>query len=132
MFLINFPLMLVPLAVYNFFIFGKDANIWEGRIFELQMMSGATFVLTLGEALVVLGLFLLFVEIIKATRSGVSAIVDHLLSTLVFVGYVVEFLMVSRAATAPFFILLTITFVDVIAGFAVSIRNASRDLTIEH
>jgi hypothetical protein len=131
MFLINFPLMLVPFAVYNFFIFGQDANLWDRPAFQIQMMSGATFVLGLGQCLIVVGLLLLFVEIIKATRHGVSSIVDHLLSTLVFIAFVVEFLLVGRAATATFFILMTMTFVDVIAGYSVSIRNSSRDLTIE-
>ena len=131
MFLINFPLMLVPFAVYNFFIFGQDPNLWDRPAFQLQMMSGATFVLALGQCLIVVGLLLLFIEIIKSTRHGVSSIVDHLLSTLVFVAFVVEFLLVGRAATATFFILMTMTFVDVIAGYSVSIRNSSRDLTIE-
>ena len=135
--LINFPLMLVPLAVYNFFIFGSDNSLWDRPAFQLQMtMSGALFVLTLGGTLIVVALLLLIVEIVKATRHGVVTVVDHLLSTLVFIAYVVEFLMVARAATATFFILMSMTFVDVIAGYSVSInvssrRASSRDLTIE-
>jgi len=131
MFLINFPLMLVPLAVYNFFIFGSDNSLWDRPAFQLQMMSGATFVLTLGQTLIVVALLLLFVEILKATRHGVVSVVDHFLSTLVFIAYVVEFLMVGRAATATFFILMSMTFIDVIAGYSVSMRTSSRDLTIE-
>lgn len=131
MFLINFPLMLVTFAVYNFFMLGQGVELWDRPVFELNMMSGTRFVLTFGQGLIVVGLLLLFFEILKATRPGASTIVDHLLSTLVFIAFVVEFLLVGSAATATFFILMVMTFVDVIAGYSVSIRNATRDFTIE-
>jgi len=131
MFLINFPLMLVPFAVYNFFIVGGELNQWETIVLAVNMMSGARFTLSMGEGLVVVALILLFVEIIKATRTGSSSIVDHILSTVVLIAYLVEFLLVAQAATPTFFILMMITLVDVVAGYSVSIRNASRDLTIE-
>jgi hypothetical protein len=131
MVLINFPLMLVPFAVYNFFIVAGDMNPWEDVILRLDMMSGSSFSLTMGEGLVVIALLLLFVEILKATRTGTSTIIDHLLSTVVLIAYLVEFLLVGQASTSTFFILMTVTLIDVIAGYSVSIRNASRDLTIE-
>jgi hypothetical protein len=131
MILINFPLMLVPFAVYNFFIVGGDVNPWENLVLRVDMMSGATFTLTMGEGLIVLALLLLFVEILKATRVGSWTILDHLLSTLVLVAYLIEFLLVGQAATSTFFILMVVTLIDVVAGYSVSIRNASRDLTIE-
>jgi hypothetical protein len=131
MLLINFPLMLVPFAVYNFFILAGDLNPWENVALRVDMMSGSAFTLTMGEGLIVLALALLFVEILKATRAGVSTIVDHLLSTVVLLAYVVEFLLVPQASTSTFFLLMMVTLIDVIAGYSVSIRNASRDLTIE-
>ena len=131
MFLINFPLMLVPFAVYNFFIVGGEVNPWENIVLRLDMMSGANFTLSMGEGLVVIALLLLFVEILKATRVGSSTIIDHILSTIVLIAYLAEFLMVAQASTSTFFILMVITLIDVIAGYSVSIRNASRDLTIE-
>jgi hypothetical protein len=131
MILINFPLMLVPFAVYNFFIVGGDLNHWENILLAVYMMSGARFTLSMGEGLIVIALLLLFVEMLKATRTGTSSILDHILSTIVLIAYLVEFLMVAQAATPTFFILMVITLVDVVAGYSVSIRNASRDLTIE-
>jgi hypothetical protein len=56
---------------------------------------------------------------------------DHLLSMILFVGMLVEFIMVKEAATSTFFILLALSFVDVIAGFSVSIRTAQRDVAFE-
>jgi hypothetical protein len=132
MVLINFPLMLVPFAVYNFFILAGDLNPWEDVILRLDMVSGASFTLSMGDVLIVISLVLLFVEILKATRAGASTIVDHLLSTLVLIAFLVEFLLVAQASTPTFFILMVVTLIDVVAGYSVSIRNASRDLTIEH
>jgi hypothetical protein len=132
MVLINFPLMLVPFAVYNFFILAGDLNPWENVILRLDMVSGASFTLSMGDVLIVISLVLLFVEILKATRAGASTIVDHLLSTLVLIAFLVEFLLVAQASTPTFFILMVVTLIDVVAGYSVSIRNASRDLTIEH
>ena len=43
----------------------------------------------------------------------------------------VEFLLVQQAATSTFFLLLVISFVDVIGGFIVTLRTAQRDITIE-
>lgn len=129
--LISFPLMLLPLAVYNVLVLSGNVNPWEDVILRNELSSGGQFTMTLGEALIVVSLLLLFVEILKATRVASSSIVDHLLSTAVFVAFLVEFLLVDWATTSTFFILTVIALIDVIAGYSVSIRNASRDLTID-
>jgi hypothetical protein len=131
MVLINFPLMLVPFAVYNFFIVGGDLNPWETIVLRLDMISGAQFTLSMGEGLIVIALLLLFFEILKATRTGRWTILDHVLSTGVLIAYLVEFLLVEQASTSTFFLLMMITLIDVIAGYSVTIRSASRDLTID-
>ena len=66
----------------------------------------------------------MFVEIIKSTRTSNASILDHLLSTFVFVAFLVEFLLVRGAATSVFFTLMVITLIDVLAGFSVSLRAA--------
>jgi hypothetical protein len=43
----------------------------------------------------------------------------------------VEFILVNQAGTSTFFLLLVISFVDVLGGFAVTLRSAQRDLTVE-
>jgi NADH:ubiquinone oxidoreductase subunit 3 (subunit A) len=55
---------------------------------------------------------------------------DHLLSMILFIVFLIEFLLLAPAATQLFFILMTISFIDVIAGFAVSMRSAGRDVSI--
>lgn len=130
----NVPLMVVPLIVYNLVLFGLLGTTaplpWGDIIMDITMISDANWEMSLGDLMLVLGLILLFFEIVKATRVGVNSIVDHLLSTFVLVAYLVEFLLVQGAATAVFFILMIMTLVDVLAGFSVSIRSATRDVTL--
>ncbi|MDJ0930462.1 hypothetical protein [Breoghania sp.] len=81
--------------------------------------------------MIAVGLFLLFFEILKATRvgRGWGSVIDHILSALVFVTYLVEFLVVRAGATSVFFILLLISLLDMIAGFTVATHSAQRDIT---
>lgn len=132
--LTNVPLLIVPFIAYNLVALGlvdvSGADPWTSTVVGLPMVSGETWVMDLGDLMITLGLFLLFFEILKATRVGANTIIDHLLSTFVFIAYLVEFLLVRSAAHSVFFILMAITFVDVIAGFSVSIRSATRDVSV--
>lgn len=127
----SLPLTLVPLIVFNLFalnVLGSEpGDPWLAPLLTVEMVSGARFTLTSGDLLIAASIILLFVEIMKATRIG-PALADHLLSMLVFIGYLVEFLTVPAAAHSVFMILLVIAFVDVVAGFSVTIRGARRDI----
>jgi hypothetical protein len=77
----------------------------------------------------VLGLVFMFFEILKSTRTSNASVLDHLLSTFVFVAFLVEFLVVPGAATSIFFLLMVMALIDLMAGFSVSIRSAGRDVS---
>ena len=66
----------------------------------------------------------------KSTRTSNASVLDHLLSTFVFVAFLVEFLLVRGAAHPVFFVLMVIALIDVLAGFSVSLRSAGRDISI--
>lgn len=127
----HIPLLIVPFILYNLGLIGllgADAeDLWRSEIFSVGMMSGGVWAMTLGDLMLVIALLLFFVEILKSTRTSTS-VVDHMLSTFVFVAFLVEFLLVRGAATSLFFTLTLIALVDVIAGFSVSIRSAGRDV----
>ncbi len=130
----SIPLLVIPFIIYNLGLAGVlgsgSANDpWAVELFSISMMSGGVFSMTLGIMLIVVALLLLFVEIIKSTRTSNASIFDHLLSTFVFVAFLVEFLLVRGAATSVFFTLMVITLIDVLAGFSVSLRAAGRDVT---
>jgi hypothetical protein len=101
MFLIGIPLLVIPFAVYNMVEFltpGATAGaMWTHQLLSVQMMSGATWTLTVGELLLALSLLILFIELVKASRISTRSLIDHLLSTLLFIGMLVEFLLVKQA-----------------------------------
>ena len=127
------PLLIIPFILYNLGllgILGGGVDPWSSVIFSFNMMSGGVFSMTLGDLMVVIGLLFFFIEIVKSTRTSNASILDHLLSTFVFVAFLVEFLLVKGAAHSVFFILMVIALVDVLAGFSVSIRAAGRDVNL--
>ena len=132
MFLVGIPLLIIPFAIYNMIAFLMPDVGWTGSIATIAMMSGANWVITPEDALLTFAILLLFIEIFKAARSSSSrGIVDHMLSMLVFIAMLIEFLLVPQAATSTFFLLMMISFVDVIGGFAITARAARRDVAVE-
>ena len=131
MFMLGFPLLLIPFAIYNIIAFLMPGVSWTGTVISVHMMSGADWTMSAGDMLVALGVVVLFGEVMKSTRIGIRTVVDHALSLILFLGMLVEFLLVKQAASATFFLLLVISFFDVLGGFAVSLRSAQRDLTVE-
>lgn len=132
MYLIAFPLLLIPFAIYNIIAFIMPGVSWTAPASQVHMISGADWTMSPGDMLVAFSVLLLFGEMMKSTRIGLRTVLDHGLSLLIFLAFLVEFLLVPQAATATFFILLVISFVDVLGGFAVSLRSAQRDLTVEN
>ena len=126
------PLLILPFVVYNLAMIGMFGGLagLNADMVSLSMLSGATWTMRFGDLLIVGALLLLFVELLKATRTSSRALMDHLLSMILFIVFLIEFLLLAPAATQLFFILMTISFIDVIAGFAVSMRSAGRDVSI--
>jgi hypothetical protein len=131
MYLIGFPLLVVPFAIYNMIAFLMPGLNWGDAITSWHLISSQTWTITLHDLLVILALLLLPLEIFKATRTGVRSVVDHILSMVLFVAMLIEFLVVARAGTSTFFILMMISVVDVLCGFIVTLSAARRDMTIE-
>ena len=133
--LASVPLLVVPFILYNLGLAGlsgdgPNGDPWATELFSFTMMSGGVFSMTLGILMIVIALLLFFVEIVKSTRTSNASVLDHLLSTFVFVAFLVEFLLVQGAAHPVFFILMVISLVDVLAGFSVSLRSAGRDINL--
>lgn len=127
------PLLLIPLIAYNFFAFlfmGGSPAGWGNQLLTIPMVSGVSWSLTAGDLLLVVGLICLFFEVIKSTNTGRNSVIEHMLSVVVFVIFLVEFLLVGAAASSVFFILMMMALVDVTAGFTVSITGAGRDVSM--
>lgn len=127
------PLLILPLIIYNvvgFGLFGVTASKWTAPVIEVGLISGGVWTMSVSDLILVAALVLLFFEIIKSARFGRHTVLDHMLSTGVSVIYLVEFLTIPLAATSLFFLCLVMSFIDTVSGFTVSIRSASRDVSI--
>ena len=126
----SIPLIVIAFILYNVIVLALGPDVLDKNIFELTMLSGGVWKFTWGHLIILITLFLLFIEIVKSTWTSLSSLVDHGLSMIVFVACLVEFLMTPPAATSVFFLIVIATAIDVIAGFTIGIRVAQRDLTL--
>ena len=131
MFVLGFPLLLIPFAVYNMIAFLTPGVSWTTAVATIHMMSGQDWVLTWEDLLIAFAILLLAVEIMKSTRMGMRSIIDHVLAMALFIAMLVEFLLVRQAGTSTFFLLMMISLVDVLVGFIVSIRSSQRQVEIQ-
>jgi hypothetical protein len=126
------PLTIIPWIVFNIVGVTSGDGPWNGVIFDLPMVSQQVWDFTWRDLMVVFGVVCLFGEVLKSTNTSSRAIVNHILSTLVFIVYLVEFIVVGFAAQSVFFILMILALFDVLAGLTISIKAARRDLAVGH
>ena len=131
-----FPLLLLPVILYNVIaLFGGTLlhhDIQDmlsiTHSLTITMFSGDLWKFSFGDFLILMTLALLFVEVVKATRTTSREIINHGLSMLTFVVALIEFITMKGFATTPFFFITIMTLFDVIAGYTISIVAAEHDL----
>ncbi len=127
------PLLVVPFILYNlvvFLFFGANPVNWGAGLFSIPMPSGMPWAVTAGDLLLVVGIVMLFIEVLKSTGTARNSIIEHMLSMVLFVAYLIEFVLVGAASSSVFFLLMVMSLIDVVAGFTVSITSASRDVSM--
>lgn len=138
-----FPFTIFPLILFNviaFIVPGMDSSVavgaastdvaWAHPQFSVPLFSSVTWEITGGDLIILFALVCLFFEMLRATVATRGALTNHLASVVVLIIYAVEFLVVARCGNSTFFILTAISLLDVLAGFAVSLRVAARDLNL--
>ena len=125
------PLFGILLLTYWFFVkinfFPLHLN---DVLFTLRLPSRAIWKPTWVDVLVMAGVITLYFELFKSTRTSEVTIIDHLLSTFVLIGYLVIWLIYPWGGNSVFLILTAMSFLDVIAGFTITISAARRDLSL--
>jgi hypothetical protein len=129
MFLVGVPLLIFSFAIYNILAFLMPGFSWTQELWHFRMKSEGDWGLTAGDLMVAGSILLLLVEMLKSGRMTRRTVMDHILSMILFIGMMVEFVMVKEAASTTFFLLLVIAFVDVAGGFAVGRRTTRRDVS---
>jgi hypothetical protein len=118
-------------VLVNLFILIGKSDLMTNTLFHITLVSKALWVLVVGDIFVILGLICLTVQVFKATRTSSAEIVDHIISTLIFILYLIEFIVVRGAGTSTFFILMLMSLLALIAGFTITISTARRDITMD-
>ncbi|MDI1266871.1 MAG: hypothetical protein PS018_26760 [bacterium] len=121
--MVGFPLLLIPLAIYNIIVFLMPGVSLTDPLVKLALMSGAEWPVTLSDVLLALGILLLLAEVVKGARPGAKYLTDHLLSLIVFGAAAAEFVLWPKFGTSTFFLLTALALVDFLSGLALSLRR---------
>jgi hypothetical protein len=121
--MIGFPLLLIPLAIYNIIVFLMPGVSFADPLLKLTLMSGTEWPVTLSDILLALGILLLLFEVIKGARPGAKYLTDHLLSLIVFGAAAAEFVLWPKFGTSTYFLLALLALVDFLSGIALRARR---------
>ena len=146
-----FPLFVIPVGIYcliAFTTFGDPVTLMHGetvlserasplmgvlgqKFFAIGMIGGSVeWVLTKGDALLLLSIAILFMEILKSTSTGTATIINHAMSMVLFIICLMLFQLNANFATSVFFIITVMSLLDVLAGVVVTIVSARRDFAV--
>jgi len=123
--MIGFPLLLIPLAIYNIIAFLMRDVSFAAPLVTVPLTSGTAWPVTLSDVLLALGILLLLCEVIKGARPGAKYLTDHLLSLLVLCGAGAEFVLVPQFGTSTYFLLTTLALADFLSGVALRARRGT-------
>src|SRR5258705_6585793 len=121
--MVGFPLLLIPLAIYNIIVFLMPGVSFTDPLVKLTLVSGAELPVTLSDVLLTLAILLLLAEVIKGARPGAKYLTDHLLSLIVFGAAAAEFVLWPQFGTSTFFLLAMLALVDFLSGIALRVRR---------
>jgi hypothetical protein len=124
--MVGFPLLLIPLAIYNIIAFLMPSVSFADPLVKLKLVSGAEWPITLSDVMLALGILLLLHEVIKGARPGGKYLTDHLLSLLVFGGSAAEFVLWPKFGTSTYFLLVLLAMVDFFSGIALRAQRPAR------
>jgi len=129
------PLLGISLIIYAALTLtgaaGTAETPWlEMTVVDLNLVSGETWRISAGDVFLLFSMGLLFVELLRATKTGSASIMNHAFSVVVFVAALLLFIIVKGFGNSVFFLFMAMTFLDFMAGFIVTTVTARRDLSV--
>jgi F0F1-type ATP synthase assembly protein I len=121
--MVGFPLLLIPLAVYNIIAFLMPSVSFTDVLFKVPMITGEAWPVTLSDVMLALGVVLLLLEVVKGARPGSKFLMDHLLSLIVFGAAAAEFVMWPKFGNSTYFLLVLLAMADFLGGVAQRTRR---------
>ena len=124
---LSIPLILVPLLAYGV---AQSLGSIDTGLLSWTTPAGDVTAVQKTDAIVLLAIFCLIIEVVKATSMKAIAMVDHLLSVVLLVFMALLYFNVSGFGSVSFLMLILLQAFDAVAGVWVSIRVARRDFSI--
>jgi len=127
------PLLAISLMLFVLLsLFTGDPSLPWYRLpsFDLQLISGDLWRVSRGDVFLAFSMVLLFVEILRATRSGSASVMNHAFSVVVFIVALLMFLTTRGYGNSVFFLFTAMTLLDFMAGFIITTVTARRDLAV--
>jgi hypothetical protein len=129
MYLIAFPLLLIPFALFNMIAFLLNLPFTD-TLFSIPLIEGRRLAVTTSDVLLAIAILLIYVEAIKASRVR-KAVMDHVLSFILFAAMVAELVLVPRATTPTLLLLAVLGLADVLIGLSVATRPKQQEIVTE-
>ena len=123
--MVGFPLLLIPLAIYNIIVFLMPGLSLAEPVVKLTLMSGVEWPVTLSDILLALGIVMLMFEVIKGARPGAKYLMDHLLALIVFGAAAAEFVLWPKFGSSTYFLLALLALADFLSGIALRARRGT-------
>ena len=121
--MVRFPLLLIPLAIYNIIVWLMPDVSFADPLAKLTLISGAVWAITLGDILLALSVVLLLFEVMKGARPGAKYLTDHLLSLVVFGAAAAEFVLWPKFGSSIYFLLTLLALVEFLSGVSLHARR---------
>jgi hypothetical protein len=123
--MVGFPLLLIPIAIYNIIVFLMPGVSFAEPILKLTLMSGTEWPVTLNDIMLALAVLMLLFEVIKGARPGAKFLMDHLLSLIVFGCAAAEFVLWPKFGNSTYCLLALLALVDFLSGIALRARRGT-------
>ncbi|MGF1545307.1 MAG: hypothetical protein ACFB00_12555 [Parvularculaceae bacterium] len=129
-----FPLLVVSLVIYAVLTLTNmsiGTESWRlAELMNLPLASDDVWVIRGGDVFLVGSMGLLFVELERATNTDTSSLTNHALSFILFIVCLLLFIFFSGFGNSTFFIYMSMTFLDPMAGIVVTTVTARRDFSV--
>ena len=122
------PLFAIIWILYHLVILWGSSTVLSYEVFQIGLVSETIWKVTVSDLLLMAGLIVLYLEILQATLTSMMSVINHTLSTLVFVVFIVEFIIIGTSTNSTFFLLSLMSLIDVLAGFTITIAASRRDI----
>ncbi len=101
----------------------------DHQLFSITLPTNATLKIDISDIFIIVGVFSIFFEAVKSAQISTAGVYESTLSIIVSIAFLISFLLVQKAGTTTFLILMLMSFTEAISGFIISVSVARRDIS---